>query len=82
MSIAHVPQPYWERPKLLSRSYFTFSRERFAWSPTCWLGTHNPLVAGSSPARPTRYDLVAAVGARLACLLGESIAALSRRLPR
>jgi hypothetical protein len=26
----------------------------FAWSPTAPLGTHNPLVAGSSPARPTK----------------------------
>jgi hypothetical protein len=42
------------------------SANRFAWSPTRWLGTHNPLVAGSSPARrtsdPTWLKLVHTVG--------------------
>ena len=29
------------------------SANRFAWSPRRWLGTHNPVVVGSGPARPT-----------------------------
>jgi hypothetical protein len=43
---------------VVSQEIWGKSANRIAWSPPRWLGTHNPLVAGSSPARPTSKDLV------------------------
>ena len=38
---------------VVSQAIWVDAADRFAWSRGRWLGTHNPLVAGSSPARPT-----------------------------
>ena len=50
-----VPRPYRQRPDRCPAGDLSDSADCFAWSRGRCLGTHHQLVAGSSPARPTRF---------------------------